>query len=120
VTVSARRTRIDWAHCIKDLVDVCYPDAEQIVLVLEYVPRNIFQVLCPAALCDRRRHGGAYGQAAGSRCRRCRPHNDQSEASQLSRVSSVCQMGLTRGSAEVPGGWVARSASILVLVLISA
>jgi DDE superfamily endonuclease len=25
VMVSARRTRIDWAHCIKDLVDVHYP-----------------------------------------------------------------------------------------------
>jgi len=33
VTVSARRTRIDWAHCVKDLLDVCYPDAEQVVLV---------------------------------------------------------------------------------------
>jgi hypothetical protein len=33
VTVSDRRTRIDWAHCIKELVDVHYPDAEQIVLV---------------------------------------------------------------------------------------
>jgi len=33
VTVSARRTRIDWAYCIKDLVDVHYPAAEQIVLV---------------------------------------------------------------------------------------
>ena len=33
VMVSARRTRIDWAHCVKDLVDVHYPDAEQIVLV---------------------------------------------------------------------------------------
>jgi len=33
VMVSARRTRIDWAHCIKDLVDVCYPDAERVVLV---------------------------------------------------------------------------------------
>jgi hypothetical protein len=33
VTVSARRTRIDWAHCVKDLVDVRYPDAEQVVLV---------------------------------------------------------------------------------------
>ena len=33
VTVSARRTRIDWAHCIKELVDVHYPDAERIVLV---------------------------------------------------------------------------------------
>src|SRR5215211_8214216 len=27
VMVSARRTRIDWAHCIRDLVDVHYPDA---------------------------------------------------------------------------------------------
>jgi hypothetical protein len=33
VTVSTRRTRIDWAHCIKDLAGVCYPDAEQVVLV---------------------------------------------------------------------------------------
>jgi hypothetical protein len=33
VTVSDRRTRIDWAHCVKDLLDVCYPDAERIVLV---------------------------------------------------------------------------------------
>lgn len=33
LTVSARRTRVDWAHVIKDLVDVHYPDAEKIVLV---------------------------------------------------------------------------------------
>jgi hypothetical protein len=33
VTVSERRTRIDWAHCIKELVDDGYPDAEQLVLV---------------------------------------------------------------------------------------
>jgi transposase len=33
VMVSARRTRIDWAHCVKELVDVCYPDAERVVLV---------------------------------------------------------------------------------------
>jgi hypothetical protein len=33
VMVSGRRTRIDWAHCIKDLVEVHYPDAERIVLV---------------------------------------------------------------------------------------
>jgi xanthine dehydrogenase iron-sulfur cluster and FAD-binding subunit A len=31
--VSDRRACIDWAHCIKDLVDIHYPDAEQIVLV---------------------------------------------------------------------------------------
>ena len=33
VICSERRTRIDWAHCIKELVDVHYPDAERIVLV---------------------------------------------------------------------------------------
>jgi hypothetical protein len=33
VTVSQRRTRIDWAHCVKDLLDVHYPDAEAVVLV---------------------------------------------------------------------------------------
>ena len=33
VTVSARRTRIDWTHRVKDLVEVHYPDAERIVLV---------------------------------------------------------------------------------------
>ncbi len=35
VTVTARRTKIDWAHCIKELVDVHYPDAERIVLVMD-------------------------------------------------------------------------------------
>ena len=33
VTVSDRRTRLDWAQCSKELVDVHYPDAERIVLV---------------------------------------------------------------------------------------
>jgi len=35
VTVTRRRTKIDWAHCVKDLVDVHYPDAECIVLVMD-------------------------------------------------------------------------------------
>jgi hypothetical protein len=33
VTVSERRTKLDWAHQIKELCDVRYPDAERIVLV---------------------------------------------------------------------------------------
>ena len=33
VTVSARRTMVDWAHVVKDLVDVHSPAAERIVLV---------------------------------------------------------------------------------------
>jgi hypothetical protein len=35
VTVTERRTGVDWAHCIKELVDLHYPDAEKIVLVLD-------------------------------------------------------------------------------------
>jgi hypothetical protein len=47
VTVSARRTRIDWAHCVKDLVDVHYPDAEVIVLVQDnlntHTPASLYE-----------------------------------------------------------------------------
>jgi hypothetical protein len=35
VAVTERRTKQDWAHAIKDLVDVHYPEAERIVLVLD-------------------------------------------------------------------------------------
>jgi hypothetical protein len=52
VTVSARRTRIDWAHCIKDLVDVHYPDAERIVLVHgtlnTHTPASLYEAFEPA------------------------------------------------------------------------
>jgi DDE superfamily endonuclease len=51
VTVSARRTRIDWAHCIKDLVDVHYPDAERIVLVQDnlntHTPASLYEAFEP-------------------------------------------------------------------------
>ena len=33
--VTRQRTRLDWAHCIRDLVDRCFPQAERIVLVLD-------------------------------------------------------------------------------------
>ena len=33
VKVTARRTTVDWAQCMKDLVDVHFPEAEQIVVV---------------------------------------------------------------------------------------
>jgi len=35
VEVTERRTKIDFAHVIRDLVDVYYPDAERIVLVMD-------------------------------------------------------------------------------------
>jgi len=33
VKVTQRRTRKDWALCIKELLDTHYPDAEKVVLV---------------------------------------------------------------------------------------
>jgi len=52
VTVSDRRTRIDWAHCVRDLVDVHYPDAEVIVLVQDnlntHTPASLYEVFSPA------------------------------------------------------------------------
>jgi hypothetical protein len=52
VMVSDRRTRIDWAHCIKDLVDVHYPDAERIVLVQDnlntHTPASLYEAFGPA------------------------------------------------------------------------
>lgn len=37
VTVGARRTRLEFAACIKELVDVHYPEAERIVLVMDHL-----------------------------------------------------------------------------------
>ncbi len=35
VKVTGSRTRIDFAHCVRELVDVHYPNAESIVLVMD-------------------------------------------------------------------------------------
>ena len=35
VKVTQRRTKIDWAYLMKDLVDIHYPEAERIVLVID-------------------------------------------------------------------------------------
>ena len=35
VSATERRTRVDWAHQIKILLDVQYPDAEKVVLVMD-------------------------------------------------------------------------------------
>jgi hypothetical protein len=47
VEVTARRTKQDWAHQIHQLVDVRYPEAERLVLVLDNL-----NVHTPAALYD--------------------------------------------------------------------
>jgi hypothetical protein len=47
MTVTARRTKVDWARCIKELVDVHYPDAEKIVLMLDnlntHTPASLYE-----------------------------------------------------------------------------
>jgi len=52
VTVTERRTKRDWAHVIKDLVDVYYPDAETIVLVQDnlntHTPAALYETFPPA------------------------------------------------------------------------
>ena len=52
VRVSAQRTRMDWAHCIRELVDVHYPDADRIVLVLDHLnthsPASLYAAFPPA------------------------------------------------------------------------
>lgn len=52
VEVTERRTRVDWAHVVKDLVDVRYPNAERIVLVLDnlntHSPASLYEAFAPA------------------------------------------------------------------------
>ncbi len=52
MTVTARRTKVDWAHCIKARADVHYPDAEKIVLVLDnlntHTPASLYEAFPPA------------------------------------------------------------------------
>jgi hypothetical protein len=52
VMVSTQRTRLDFAACIKELVEVHYPDAERIVLVLDqlniHTPAALYATFPPA------------------------------------------------------------------------
>ena len=52
VTVGDRRTRTDFAHVVQELVDVHYPDAEAIVLVLDnlntHTPAALYEAFPPA------------------------------------------------------------------------
>ena len=52
VMVSDRRTRLDFAACVKGLVDVHFPDAERIVLVLDQLnthsPASLYAAFPPA------------------------------------------------------------------------
>ena len=52
VSVTARRTKLDWAHCVKELVDLHYPDAERIVLVMDnlntHTPAALYEAFSPS------------------------------------------------------------------------
>ena len=52
VRVTERRTRVDWAHTIRDLIDVHYPSAEKIVLVQDnlntHTPGSLYEAFPPA------------------------------------------------------------------------
>jgi hypothetical protein len=52
VTVTERRTKLDWAQVIKELVDVHYPNAERIVLVMDnlntHTPASLYEAFPPA------------------------------------------------------------------------
>jgi transposase len=51
ISVTDRRTKIDWAHCIKELVDLHYPHAEKIVLVMDnlniHTPTALYEAFEP-------------------------------------------------------------------------
>ena len=52
VNVTERRTKIDWAQCVKELVDEKYPLAERIVMVMDnlntHTPASLYEAFDPA------------------------------------------------------------------------
>jgi transposase len=52
VDVTEQRTKVDWAHQIKDLVDERYPQAERIVLVMDnlntHTPASLYEAFDPS------------------------------------------------------------------------
>lgn len=52
VTVTDRRTKIDWANAVRDLVDLHYPQAERITLVMDnlntHSPGSLYEAFQPA------------------------------------------------------------------------
>ena len=52
VKVTERRTKLDWANCMRDLVDIHFPHAEKIVIVQDQLnthsPAGLYEVFLPA------------------------------------------------------------------------
>ena len=51
VDITEQRTKTDWAHQIKELVDLRYPEAERIVLVMDnlntHTPASLYETFEP-------------------------------------------------------------------------
>ena len=51
VKVTERRTKKDWAECVRGMVDEMYPDAERIVLVMDnlntHTPASLYEAFAP-------------------------------------------------------------------------
>jgi len=52
VKVTEQRTKVDWAYAVRDLVDLHYPDAERITLVMDnlntHSPGSLYEAFEPA------------------------------------------------------------------------
>lgn len=52
ISVTERRTKLDWAHCVQELVDVHYSHAEKIILVMDnlntHTPAALYEAFAPA------------------------------------------------------------------------
>ena len=52
VKVTDQRTSVDFAHCMRDLVDIHFPDAERIIVVLDnlstHTPAALYTAFAPA------------------------------------------------------------------------
>lgn len=52
VKVTARRTKIDWAGCVREVVDRIYPEAERVILVMDnlntHTPASLYAAFEPA------------------------------------------------------------------------
>ena len=52
ISVTERRTKKEWAHCVKELVDFHYPKAERIVLVMDnlntHTPAALYEAFVPS------------------------------------------------------------------------
>lgn len=95
VKVTKRRTKVDWAHCMKEFVDELYPNAVRIRVVLDnlntHMPAGLYEVFEP--------------QEAKRLLDRLEFHTTPKHASWLSRrkSSSVCSADSARiGASRMP------------------